>query len=195
MTVTIGLARLPHTAIVLLDEASANLLGVANDLDALVTHGPEAALPAIGDREAEGDRITHDLVDVARSSLRAGPDRLDIVELAQAIDDVIDSVDELAWSWSRRPAACLGEPLLCVRDVVRAAGAVARRIDADVDLTDLGDSARAARAESRRARAWLLVDQHDSRLAVAGHGIVTKAEQCVRACLHLGARIDRYAAA
>jgi hypothetical protein len=194
MTATIGLARLPHAAVALLDEASANLLGVANDLDGLVAHGPEAALSAIGDREAEGDRITHDLVDVARSSLRAGPDRLVIVELAQAIDDVVDSVDELAWSWSRWPVARLGELLLCIRDTVRAAAVVARRIDADVDLTDLGDAARAARVETRRARAWLLVEQEDARLAVAGHRVVTKAERCVRACLQLGARIDRYAA-
>jgi hypothetical protein len=106
----------------------------------------------------------------------------------------VDCVDELAWSWSRRPVTQLGELLLCVRDVVRAAGAVARRLDADVDLTDLGDSARAARAETRRARAWLLVDQHDARVAIVGHGVVTKAEQGVRACSQLGARIDRYAA-
>ena len=169
------------------------MLGVANELDALVAHSPEAALPAIGDREAEGDRITHDLVDVARTSLRVGPDRLDIVEVAQAIDDVIDSVDELAWSWSRRPVARLGELLLSVRDVVRAAAAMApRRIEAEVDLTDLGDAARAARAETRRAHAWLLVDQHDAGLAVAGHGVVTKAERCVRAGLQLGAGIDGY---
>jgi hypothetical protein len=57
MTATIGLARLPHAAVALLDEASANLFGVANDLDALVAHGPGAALPAIGDREAESERI------------------------------------------------------------------------------------------------------------------------------------------
>jgi uncharacterized protein Yka (UPF0111/DUF47 family) len=195
MTATIGLARLPHVAVALFEEASANLLGVANDLDALVGHGPEAALSAIADREAEGDRITHDLVDVARASLRAGPDRVDIVKLAQAIDDVVDSVDELAWSWSPRRVDRLGEMLLCVRDVVRAAAAVARSVEADVDLTDLGDATRAARAEIRRARAWLLVDQHDARLAVAGHGVVTKAERCVRACSQLGARIDRYAAA
>jgi hypothetical protein len=161
----------------------------------LVAHGPQAALSAIADREAEGDRITHDLFDVARTSLRAGPDRVDIVQLAQAIDDVVDSVDELAWSWSRRPVARLGGLLLCVRDVVRAAAAVARKIEADVDLTYLGDTARAARAETRRARAWLLVEQRDLRLAVAGQGVVTRAEQCVRACLQLGARIDRYAAA
>lgn len=195
MRATIGLARLSHAAAALLAEASANLLGAANDLDAMVAHGPDAALAAIGDREAEGDRITHDLIDVARVSHRAGPDRLHIVELAEAIDDVVDSIDELAWSWARRPAARLGDLVLCVRDVVRAAGALARRVDVDVDLIDLGDAARAARAEARRARAWLLVDQDDARLAVAGHGVVTKAEQCVRACLRLGERIDRYAAA
>jgi hypothetical protein len=195
MTATIGLARVPHAAVALLDEASANLLGAANDLDTLVAYGPEAGLPAIEDRETEGDRITHDLVDVARASLSTGHDRLHIVELAQGIDDVVDSVDELAWSWSRRPVPGLGDLMLCVRDVMRAAGAVARRVDADVDLTDLDDGARAARAESRRARAWLLVDQPDAQLAVAGHDVVTRAERCVRACLQLGERIDRYAAA
>ena len=193
MTPSIGLARLPPAAVSSLDEATANLLGLANDLDTLVAHGPQAALPATAEREAEGDRITHDLVDVARASLRAGPDRVDIVELAQAIDDVVDSVDELAWSWSRRPIAPLGELLFCVRDVVRAAAAVARTIETDVDLADLGEAARAVRAESRRARAWLFVEQHDVALAVAGHGLVTNAEQCVRACLQLGARVDRYA--
>jgi uncharacterized protein Yka (UPF0111/DUF47 family) len=194
MTATIGLARLPHVAVALFDEASANLLGIANDLDALVGHGPEAALSAIADREAEGDRITHDLVDVARATLRAGPDRADIVELAQAIDDVVDSVDELAWLWSRRPVARVGELLLCVRDVVRAAAGVARKVEDDVDLTDLGQAARASRTESRRVRAWLLVEQHDARLAVAGHGVVAQAERCVRVCLQLGARIDCYGA-
>ena len=33
------------------------------------------------------------------------------------------------------------------------------------------------------------------RIAVAGHGVVTKAEQCVRACLQLGEGIDRYTSA
>ena len=195
MTAAIGLGRLPHAAVALLGEAAANLVGIANDLDALIAHGPEAALATIGDREAEGDRITHDLIEVTSGSLRAGPDRLAMIELAQAIDDIVDLVDGLAWSWSRSPATRLGDLLLCVRDIARAAAAVARSLDAHVDLTDLRDAARTARAEIRSARAWLLVEQDDAGLAVAAHDVVTNAEQCVRACLRLGERIDRRAAA
>jgi hypothetical protein len=39
MTPTVGLERLPRATSALLDEANANLLAIANELDVLVTHG------------------------------------------------------------------------------------------------------------------------------------------------------------
>jgi hypothetical protein len=51
MTATIGLERLPRAAGELLDESAANLLATANELDALVTHGPATALALIEIRE------------------------------------------------------------------------------------------------------------------------------------------------
>ena len=199
MTPAIGLERLPSAVGELFDEAAANLAGLANDLDALVAHGAASTLTAIELRENEGDRITHDLISIARTSRRAGPDRGRIVELSQAIDDVVDATDDLAWTWSRRPIARLAELVLCVRDAIRTAAAMARAVergtgfDEAIDRAD--EAARTARTVSRATCSWLLVDQADAELAVAGQAVVTKAEQCIRTCLALRERVERDALA
>ena len=195
MTPTVGLERLPRATGALLDEASANLLAIANELDVLVTHGSRDTLTAIALREQDGDRITHDLIQAARTNHRVGPDRSRIVALAQAIDDVVDAIDDLAWTWSRQPLPRLADLVLCVRDAARAAAAIANVLEDDdrrsYTLQRAAETIRAARHADRAARGWLLVEQPDPGLAIAGHALVTRADRCIRACVRLRERVQR----
>jgi hypothetical protein len=195
MTPTVGLERLPRATGALLDEASANLLAIANELDALLTHGSHDTLTAIVLREEDGDRITHDLIHAARTNHRVGPDRSRIVALAQAIDDVVDAIDDLAWTWSRQPLPRLADLVLCVRDAARAAAAVADLVEDDDRRPDAleraAETIRAARDADHAARGWLLVEQPDPGLAIAGHALVTWADRCIRACVRLRERVQR----
>ena len=50
----------------------------------------------VKDREHEGDRLTHDVVDLLNRTFVTPFERDDIYRLASAIDDVCDHVDEAA---------------------------------------------------------------------------------------------------
>jgi predicted phosphate transport protein (TIGR00153 family) len=46
--------------------------------------------------EQEGDRITHDLIHALNNTFVTPIDREDILELASALDDIVDYVEEVA---------------------------------------------------------------------------------------------------
>jgi predicted phosphate transport protein (TIGR00153 family) len=82
----------------LLSNASANAVGISRQLVALLE-----GFPANGDRlseiktlEHEGDRLTREVVDLLNRTFVTPFDRDDIYNLATAIDDVCDHVDEAA---------------------------------------------------------------------------------------------------
>jgi uncharacterized protein Yka (UPF0111/DUF47 family) len=195
MSPTVGLERLPHATGALLEEARANLLAIANELDVLVKHGSRNTLTAIALREEDGDRITHDLIHAARTNHRAGPDRSRLVARAQAIDDVVDAIDDLAWTWSRQPLPFLTDLLLRVREAARAAAAIAYGVEDDdrrsEALQRAAETIDAAREADHAARAWLLVEQPDPGVAIAGHALVTRANRCIRSCARLRACVER----
>ena len=196
MNTAIGLERLPHQIHLLLDEATTNLVGAANELDVLVQHGSAATLQAIEFHEGEGDRIVHELISVVSASRRAGPDRDRVIALAQAIDDVVDAVNELGWAWARRPLGRLRELVLGVRDTARASAHVVRAFEhptaRDQALDRCREARRDANASARAARVWLLVEQNDPVLAVAGHHLLGRAEACLDACARLCDRVERH---
>jgi uncharacterized protein len=82
----------------LFEEAAANLLRAADLLDQMLRNFPEQRDLArdILICEQEGDRITHDLIQRLNSTFVTPIDREDILELASALDDIVDFVEEVA---------------------------------------------------------------------------------------------------
>src|SRR5438132_258346 len=79
--------------------ASTNAVEIARLLVALLDRFPEDGaelIRQVKDREHEGDRHTHEVVDLLNRTFVTPFDRDDIYRLASAIDDVCDHVDEAA---------------------------------------------------------------------------------------------------
>jgi predicted phosphate transport protein (TIGR00153 family) len=82
----------------LFDEAGQNMLSAATLLYELLIDYPDNAELAkrILDLEHEGDRITHDIIDRLNHTSETPIERVDILSLASALDDVVDFVEEVA---------------------------------------------------------------------------------------------------
>jgi predicted phosphate transport protein (TIGR00153 family) len=82
----------------LFEEAAGNIVRAAEQLEEMVAGFPDTA--ALGREillcEQEGDRITHDIVHRLNQTFVTPIDREDILELASALDDVIDLTEEVA---------------------------------------------------------------------------------------------------
>src|SRR5919197_4499916 len=79
--------------------ASANAVEIARLLVQLLERFPEDGsrlIDQIKEREHEGDRLTHDVVDLLNRTFVTPFDRDDMYRLAGAIDDVCDNIDEAA---------------------------------------------------------------------------------------------------
>src|SRR5919198_4667030 len=92
-------------------QASANAVEIARLLVQLLERFPDdgqGLIQQIKDREHEGDRLTHDVVDLLNRTFVTPFDRDDMYRLAGAIDDICDHVDEAAdnlgsWGVERVP--------------------------------------------------------------------------------------------
>jgi hypothetical protein len=82
----------------LFDEAGANILRAAELLDQLLRTWPDehGLTREILICEQEGDRITHDLVQLLNHKVPTSIDRQDVYALASALDDVVDYTEEAA---------------------------------------------------------------------------------------------------
>jgi predicted phosphate transport protein (TIGR00153 family) len=82
----------------LFEEAGANIVRAADLLDQMLRGYPENAVLArdILICEQEGDRITHDIIQLLNRRFVTPIDREDIHELASALDDVVDYAEEAA---------------------------------------------------------------------------------------------------
>jgi uncharacterized protein Yka (UPF0111/DUF47 family) len=79
--------------------ASANTIEIARllvDLLETFPHDGSELIARIKDREHEGDRLTHEVVDLLNRTFVTPFDRDDMYRLAGAIDDICDNVDEAA---------------------------------------------------------------------------------------------------
>ncbi len=83
---------------VLLTQASANAREIARTLVELLEAWPEdrSKLADIRELEHEGDRLTHQVIDLLNRTFVTPFDRDDLYRLASAIDDICDHVDEAA---------------------------------------------------------------------------------------------------
>jgi uncharacterized protein len=82
----------------LFEEAGNNILESAELLDRLLNGYPDSKGLAqdIRDREHDGDRITHDIIDRLNHTSVTPIDRQDILALASALDDIVDYIEEVA---------------------------------------------------------------------------------------------------
>src|SRR5437870_1834894 len=83
----------------LFDQAAANAVAIARKLVELLATSPNGSQERIRDikeLEHEGDRLTHELVDLLNRTFVTPFDRDDIFRLAGALDDICDHVDEAA---------------------------------------------------------------------------------------------------
>jgi predicted phosphate transport protein (TIGR00153 family) len=82
----------------LFEEAGQNILRAADLLDQMLRNFPETKELArdILICEQEGDRITHDVIQRLNQTFVTPIDREDILELASALDDIVDYTEEVA---------------------------------------------------------------------------------------------------
>jgi predicted phosphate transport protein (TIGR00153 family) len=82
----------------LFEEAGANIVRAAELLERMIEHWPDHAELArdVLVCEQEGDRITHDIIQRLNSTFVTPIDREDIHELASALDDVVDFIEEVS---------------------------------------------------------------------------------------------------
>jgi predicted phosphate transport protein (TIGR00153 family) len=82
----------------LFEEAGRNILLAADLLDRMLRNYPETKELArdILICEQEGDRITHDLIQRLNQTFVTPIDREDILDLASALDDIVDFTEEVA---------------------------------------------------------------------------------------------------
>jgi uncharacterized protein len=87
-----------HEFFNLFDEAGANILRAAQLLDRLLREWPEqeGLEREILICEQEGDRITHDVIQLLNHKISAPIDREDVYALASALDDIVDYTEEAA---------------------------------------------------------------------------------------------------
>jgi predicted phosphate transport protein (TIGR00153 family) len=107
----------------LYNQAAANSVEIARLLVALLENFPndrDTLARAIKDAEHEGDRFTHEVVDLLNRTFVTPFDRDDMYRLAGAIDDVCDHVDEAAGN-------ILGYGVVEIRPKARAQAAVIER--------------------------------------------------------------------
>jgi len=84
---------------VIYNQAAANNVAIAQQLVDLIEHFPDGLaerVREVKELEHEGDRLTHDLVDLVNRTFVTPFDRDDMYRLAGVLDDICDYVDEAA---------------------------------------------------------------------------------------------------
>src|SRR5215218_9597760 len=111
----------------LFEEAAQNILRGADLLDQMLGGWPEKSNLAreLLIAEQDGDRITHDIVQRLNQTFVTPIDREDILELASALDDVVDFTEEVA---DYLGLYKIEAPMVQAQDLARVLHAAARQI-------------------------------------------------------------------
>src|SRR3954447_15750799 len=130
-------------------QASANAVEISRLLVQLLERFPqdgEGLVKQIKDREHEGDRLTHEVVNLLNRTFVTPFDRDDIYRLAGALDDICDHIDEAA---SRVVSYGVEEIRLQAREQAQAIRRSAGKLADAVALLDGFQDSRAHLAELR----------------------------------------------
>jgi predicted phosphate transport protein (TIGR00153 family) len=177
----------------LYNRAAANAVEIARLLiDMLETfpEGKDDALRGIKDAEHEGDRLTHEVVDLLNRTFVTPFDRDDMYRLAGAIDDVCDYVDEasgniVGYGVTRVREAARNQAGVILRAATELREAVALlegfkdsqlHLDALRELEDEGDQL------NRAAVSELFTTEQDPIAIIRWKDIHERLEEAVDAC-------------
>jgi predicted phosphate transport protein (TIGR00153 family) len=128
---------------VIYNRAAANIVEIADRLVELLDRFPDGASDLYRDvreLEHEGDRLTHELVDLVNRTFVTPFDRDDMYRLAGALDDVCDYVDEAAGKVVSYGVSEIREPARAQAAVIRRASG--KLADAIGQLEGFKDSKR-----------------------------------------------------
>jgi len=173
-------------------QASANTVEIARLLVQLLESFPEDCrelIEQIKSREHEGDRLTHDVVDLLNRTFVTPFDRDDMYRLAGALDDICDHVDEAAdnlgsWGADRVPAKACAQAEVILRAATKLDEAIGRlegfrdssqQLDALRELEDEGDEL------VRDAVAELFSSTDDAKAIIRWKDIHERLEEAVDA--------------
>ena len=116
--------------------ASANCVAIGHELVALLESYPAGAedrIAKIKELEHQGDRYTHDVIDLLNRTFVTPFDRDDIYQLAGALDDVCDHVDEAADKLSLYGVTAVGDAARKQADLILRA---TRKLDEAIRMLD-----------------------------------------------------------
>ena len=176
----------------LLNRAAANLVSTSQLLLDLLEHYPDrrALVDEIKDREHEGDRVTHEIVQLINRSFVTPIDREDIYSLATAIDDVCDFMDQVAdelnlYGVDEVPPEAIEQAGVIVKAVAKLADAIAcldGLKDVSSTLVDIHTLEDDGDRIVRGATARLFRDGHDPLVVIKWKDIHEDLEQAVDSC-------------
>jgi uncharacterized protein Yka (UPF0111/DUF47 family) len=175
--------------------ASANTVEIARLLVELLDTFPQDGRELIGrikDREHEGDRLTHEVVDLLNRTFVTPFDRDDMYRLAGALDDICDHVDEAAdnlgvYGVERVPQKARSQAEVILRAATRLDEAI-RRLEGFRDSSEQLDALRELEDEGdalvRDAVAELFRSTDDAKMIIRWKDIHERLEDAVDALEH-----------
>ena len=188
---TIGFARLPKAVRDLLDDAAAAATSAAGALETLARDPTrDTALAQIVDLERDDDRITHELQHALTVARLGKDERGELLHTIQAIDDVLDAIDDAARDLPRANEALQHEPLQrassVIRDLVRTSMAAVARIEEPAAARETlhqraHELDRELRIELRTMQA-LIADTNDALAVVRAAGLLRRLRSIGQAC-------------
>jgi predicted phosphate transport protein (TIGR00153 family) len=175
--------------------ASANTVEIARLLVELLDTFPQDGRELIGrikDREHEGDRLTHEVVDLLNRTFVTPFDRDDMYRLAGALDDICDHVDEAAdnlgvYGVERVPEKARSQAEVIFRAATRLDEAI-RRLEGFRDSSEQLNALRELEDEGdalvRDAVAELFRSTDDAKMIIRWKDIHERLEDAVDALEH-----------
>jgi hypothetical protein len=177
----------------LFNQAAANNVEIARLLVRLLDDFPndrDTLARDIKDAEHEGDRLTHEVVDLLNRTFVTPFDRDDMYRLASALDDICDHVDEAAGN-------ILGYGVIEIRPNARQQATVIERAatklqeavgkldgfkDSKRELTELRDLEDEGDRLNRESIAELFASSNDAIAIIRWKDIHEQLEEAVDAC-------------
>jgi len=173
-------------------QASANAVAIARLLVDLMERFPDdrnELIKQIKSREHEGDRLTHDVVDMLNRTFVTPFDRDDMYRLAAALDDICDHIDEAAdnlgsWGVERVPGKARAQAEVILRATTKLDEAIGR-LEGFRDSSQQLDALRALEDEGdalvRDAVAELFSSTDDPKMIIRWKDIHERLEEAVDA--------------
>jgi len=181
-----------RTFFVLFSRASSNAVEIARLLVQLLDRFPENTelIRRIKDCEHEGDRLTHEVVDLLNRTFVTPFDRDDMYRLAGVLDDICDHIDDAAEKITGYGAREIREPARRQADVIhRAASKLCEAIgmlegfkDSKRQLIELRELEDEGDRIAREAIAQLFDVGIDAIALIRWKDIYEQLEEAVDAC-------------